>query len=159
MDILNLLNNIGIENIEGILNLISNTFSKPKPSNFDTQTAPDYQNPYWSLPTYNFPQTQNTQSTHDSQHQNLNNTFTQSKNFTNNQPKTKNQLFANSGTMQTAMQYENNEHSTQNLSKNTKFLEILKVLLPLFKKSTPAPPQVEVAKNQESEILKLNKVK
>ena len=169
MNILEILNSLGTQNIEGLINLLSTLFgnsnNKPQvtlpPNKIESppETNFDANSSYWSLPTYNFPQTQNTQSTNDSQHQNLNNTFPQSKNFTNNQPKTNNQLFANSGTMQSTMQYENNVHSTQNLSKNTNFLEILKVLLPLFKKSTPAPPQVEVAKNQESEILKLNKVK
>lgn len=63
MDILKLIGNLGSENLESLLGVISNLFQSKTPSTPQQepppQTAFDANNPYWSLPTYSPKNTQN----------------------------------------------------------------------------------------------------
>ena len=146
MDIFSILNSIGIDKLENIFNLVSSLFNHSQTSTENINTNPqdfDSKNPYWSLPTYNLPspQTQSTENTTSTQ------TYNNNMNYVNS-------------TMQqnySTMQNQNGMHSTLKSNKNIDFLEIFKVLLPLFKNSNNTISQTETAAKRESEILKLNK--
>lgn len=133
MDILKLINNLGSENIESLINLASNLFnnkSSPPPQTNEPppQTNFDATNPYWSLPTYSA--------------QNENNSTTQ--------------CIVPS---QNSQNYSKNENNQSNFLEIIKV--VLPLLLNKQSNSQPQqPPQQQIStQNSTSEILKLKRTK
>lgn len=177
MNILEIFNNLGPQNIEGLINLLSTLFgnsnntqpalppTQPNASESPPETKYDANSSYWSLPNYQFDIAQNNNSAQNNvnsrneTHHNLSQTtFANTSNqarYNNQQP-----AYINSTMQQNSM--HNTLHITANSSKNGNIFEILKVLLPLLTKSTQnstsaantEQPQTE---QKESAILSLKK--
>lgn len=175
MNILEILNSLGTQNIEGLINLLSTLFgnsnNKPQvtlpPNKIESppETNFDANSSYWSLPTYQFDtsQTPNSAQNGTKSQSTMQHNVTQSK-FTNTNTQTiyNNQQPAYIDNTMQQNSMHNTMHSTTNSNKNNNFFEIIKVLLPLLSKSSPnntyvANTEQPKFEQKESVILSLKK--
>ncbi len=162
MDIFSIIKNLGSENISVLINALSKLFSPSQNDNPNPPSPPpetksfDLSNPYWSLP--NYAQNVNNSSTMQNKNQCIvHNNSVNNTNFYDNTQKS-NQSYSQQQNYQSA---DNQQQTNQN---GANFIEILKVLLPLFtqddKNATPIKAENKSVNSGENfEILKLKKTK